>query len=107
MENQMEKIEVTIDLLKCLNRNFFLRTMRNEFSFPSYFGENMDAVDECMRDLSWIKEKKIQINIKNSKKALKENADASQKIIKMFESYSVFWKNEKEDRKEFKVLIIS
>lgn len=31
-----------------------LRALAKELKFPEYFGWNWDAVDECMRDLSWL-----------------------------------------------------
>lgn len=33
------------DLFSALGKNF---------AFPSYFGNNWDALDECLRDLSWL-----------------------------------------------------
>ena len=32
----------------------FLDALAVGFSFPGYFGRNWDAVDECLRDLSWL-----------------------------------------------------
>jgi len=31
-----------------------LDALADGFSFPDYFGRNWDAVDECLRDLSWL-----------------------------------------------------
>ena len=31
-----------------------LRALAHQFHFPDYFGENWDALEECIRDLSWL-----------------------------------------------------
>jgi RNAse (barnase) inhibitor barstar len=31
-----------------------LNVLAQEFMFPDYFGENWDAFEECIRDLSWL-----------------------------------------------------
>lgn len=31
-----------------------LRTLADGLKFPHYFGHNWDAVEECLRDLSWL-----------------------------------------------------
>jgi len=43
------------------NKSHVLSWYSNALSFPGYFGFNWDAFDECLRDLSWIEERKIII----------------------------------------------
>ena len=33
----------------------------NQLDFPAYFGQNWDAFLDCLRDLSWVKERNIVI----------------------------------------------
>lgn len=104
----MESFEVTVDLFKCLNGEFFIRFMRNAFLFPPYFGGNLDAIDECMRDLSWIQEREIRVKLINFEKASKTNEGAARNLVEMFRLYEIFWKGRglNEDKKEFILKIL-
>src|SRR5260221_8444864 len=36
------------------SKEALLAMLATQFNFPDYFGENWDAFDECIRDLSWL-----------------------------------------------------
>lgn len=42
-------------------KSTLLEWYRVNLRLPDYFGANWDALEECLRDLSWIEEKKIII----------------------------------------------
>jgi len=46
---------------KLLSKNALLDFLGNGLHFPDYFGGNWDAFEECIRDLSWLKEHNIVI----------------------------------------------
>jgi RNAse (barnase) inhibitor barstar len=36
------------------DKESFIHVLAEKMSFPSYFGENWDALEECLRDLDWL-----------------------------------------------------
>jgi hypothetical protein len=38
-------------------KNELIASLAESLAVPDYFGANWDALDECLRDLSWIKER--------------------------------------------------
>ena len=45
---------VRLDLDAAADDGELMDALASGFSFPDYFGRNWDAVEECLRDLSWL-----------------------------------------------------
>lgn len=43
------------------SRNELFQTLGRELRLPAYFGENWDALSDCLRDLSWIGRERVVI----------------------------------------------
>ena len=43
------------------NRNELFEVLQRELRLPDYFGRNWDALSECLRDLSWILQRRVAI----------------------------------------------
>jgi RNAse (barnase) inhibitor barstar len=41
------------------DKDALLRWYADALAMPEYFGANWDAFDECLRDLSWVRERRI------------------------------------------------
>lgn len=55
----------SVDGGKCKNKKITLEEIGNALLFPSYYGHNLDALEECLCDLSWIKHETIYLFINN------------------------------------------
>jgi RNAse (barnase) inhibitor barstar len=42
------------------------------FQFPWYFGENWDALDECLNDLAWLPARSYLLGIMDASQVLSE-----------------------------------
>lgn len=53
-------LEVQIDGSR-LTKEALLATLSDGLDFPSYFGNNWDALEDLLNDLSWLKERRIAL----------------------------------------------
>ena len=65
--------------------------------FPLYFGENWDAFDECLADLSWLPgDAYVLLFVQSIHLLDKEPADEIQRLLKILEKVAEEWSSSKQ-----------
>lgn len=78
--------------------------------FPDYSGKNLDALDEMLNDLEWIKEEKVILYISNSADWLSKERSEERvlSVLDIFDATAEDWKwmDEEEDiaKKEIRII---
>lgn len=102
----------SLDGEKCSTLNEFIIEIGKSFNFPDYYGENLDALDECINDLDWLKKSNYLLIINNSCSLLHKQPEEKENIFKFFKEVNTEWANvpnfkgEEEFRKKAKFLVI-
>jgi RNAse (barnase) inhibitor barstar len=72
----------------------FIKQIGKAFNFPSYYGGNLNALNECLNDLEWINKPNYLLVIKNSKEFLsKESEEIRSHIYSFLDRVSKQWAN--------------
>lgn len=83
-----------IDGVKSVTTKAFLEEIGATLHFPDYYGQNLDALDEMLNDLEWIKQEKVIIHITNSADWLSKEKSESKvfTIIDLLDATAEDWK---------------
>ena len=74
------------------SKHVLLATLATQLNFPDYFGENWDALDECIGDLSWLPIGPVIVNhgdvplvddMRNAQTYVSISSDAVRKMSKL------------------------
>jgi RNAse (barnase) inhibitor barstar len=51
--SELQQAFFSVDLREARNVPGFIRALRRDLEFPDWFGGNLDALHDCLTDLSW------------------------------------------------------
>jgi hypothetical protein len=76
------------------DKQTFLQTAGQALAFPDYYGQNWDAFDEMIRDLSWIGATGYCLLVDQVHHFASENPEAWETALSIFESASTEWRRQ-------------
>ena len=87
---------------KCATLRSFYGQVAKALHFPDYFGKNLDALDECLADLSWIEQKEVALTVREAALFLKkENPAKREAVLDIFKNLA-----EAPGEKPFRVFFV-
>ncbi|MEP7278821.1 MAG: barstar family protein [Bacteroidota bacterium] len=66
---------VFLDGSSCKRLDACFNSLQQQLSIPAYFGNNLDALEEVINDLDWIKEDQVKIIIYHAVDLLEQEPD--------------------------------
>ena len=101
-----------IDGKECMDIESFLDSIGKAFKFPDYYGQNLNALWECLNDLDWLNENNYILRVVNYSELLIKNINIRESILESLKSVNREWRNvpnfdgEQEYRKKSDFFIV-
>lgn len=73
------------------SKHEFLNLCAHALGFPEYFGDNWDAFEECLTDLSWHDAGGYLVLLDNFESFFKQSPDDFRIALQIFEDSAAFW----------------
>ena len=76
---------------RCRDRHALFSELSEAMEFPSYFGENWDALDECLTDLEWLDSDGYVVLISEADQLLIDEPTALSVFLDVLRSAASYW----------------
>jgi RNAse (barnase) inhibitor barstar len=83
---------VTIDLAGCTGKDDLLRRLADAFAFPDYFGNNWDALDDCLADLAWLDAQGVVLGLDHSAALREASGEDYATLVSILEGTAERWR---------------
>lgn len=83
------------DAANKLSEQTFLSQIAVAMQFPEYFGNNWDALDECLRDLSWVPASGYVLVVHNARHLWKHSPEIAGKFVESWLFAAEQWATER------------
>ena len=101
MGSNQQLITAVIAGEKATTSETFLAEIARALKFPEYFGNNYDALDEMLNDLSWLTQKEVTCCFKNTIALLKNNDAELAKLLHLL--YNTLTESERHKNKKLTI----
>lgn len=92
----MREKSIQINAYQLRTSNQFIKVIAENCQFPSYFGGGYDAMNNCMRDLSWFNEEKIVVEFNNLNQLKTKNLAMFEKVTDSINFWQSYWQNQSD-----------
>jgi RNAse (barnase) inhibitor barstar len=83
-----------LDGTDCKTLKSFLKEIGKAFKFPSYYGQNLNALNDCLNDLEWLDKPNYLLIVKNHDSFLvNESQETRNHILAFLEGVAKQWAN--------------
>ncbi len=80
-----------IDLRGCENAGAAMREIADALQFPDWFGENLDALADCLHDLSWLPSEGYVLVLEHTGEWRTGEADMFATVLEIFNEAAQHW----------------
>lgn len=85
---------VRVDLKGVQDKQGLLNAIAAALKFPEWFGENWDALEDCLTDLSWLKARGYVLVLEHCAELGKHAPRELEVAVEVFESVAEYWQEQ-------------
>jgi len=75
----------------CTSKEDLLKEFARALDFPSYFGANWDALEDCLTDLEWLSSEAFVLVLTNADLILKADPESWRTLASVLQSSAAHW----------------